>query len=192
MILFEWHLSIIFLLIWKWYYPLLINTNNDTLWMLHLYLSLYSSICICICIPPCFNLFSTSLLRQRSNFIYERGLISRRADSLELIHNSIWRWHRSASVFALQDLGLCRFDLLRFYFIARSWFIRLNFFQPSRYINQGPIIETSFQKSATKETTEDASFTWASFHIENSSGQLEAFSQGWWSASQQCWQTLPF
>ena len=104
--------------------------------MLHLYLSLYSSISIGICIPPCFNLFSTSLLRQRSNFIYERALISRRADSLELIHNSIWRWHRSASVFALQDLGLCRFDLLRFYFNAISWFIRLNFFQPSRYINQ--------------------------------------------------------
>ena len=161
------------------------------------------SICICLCIPPfvfvfVFNhaliFFSTSLLRQRSNFIYERGLISRRADSLELIHNSIWRWHRSASVFALQkydfvDLICCA---LIIYFIARSWFIRLNFFQPSRYINQGPIIETSFQKSATKETREGESFTSASSHIENSSGQWEAFSQGWWSASQQCWQTLPF
>ena len=107
---------IIFLLIWKWYYPLFINTNNDTLWMLHLYLSLHSSICICICIPPCFNLFPTRLLRQRSNFIYERALISRRADSLQLIHNSIWRWHRS--VFALQmydsvDLICCAFISLQ-------------------------------------------------------------------------------
>ena len=161
------------------------------------------SICICLCIPPfllvfvflrALIFFSTSLLRQRSNFIYEieRALISCRADSLQLIHNSIWRWHRSASVFALQDLGLCRFDLLRFYFNAISWFIRLNFFQPSRYINQGPIIETYFQKSSPKETREGASFTSADSHIENSSGRWEAFSQSWWSASQQCWQTLPF
>ena len=37
-----YHFLSYFLLIWKWYYPLFINTNNDA----------KCSICICLCIPP--------------------------------------------------------------------------------------------------------------------------------------------
>ena len=115
MILFEWHLSIIFLLIWKWYYPLLINTNNDTLWMLHLYLSLYSSICICICIPPCFNLFFNQFVKtkiklhlwKRSNqptcwFTWTDSQLN-----LEMASQ--------CQCFRFAEVWLCRFDLLRSY-----------------------------------------------------------------------------
>ena len=55
-----------FVLIWKWFYHLFINTNNnDILWMLHLYLSLYSSISIGICIPPCYNLFFNQFVKTK-------------------------------------------------------------------------------------------------------------------------------
>ena len=180
-----------FLLIWKWYYPLFVNINNDTLcWMLHLYLSLYSSISISICIPPCFNLFFNQFVKTKIKLHLWKS--SNQPPCWFTSTDSQLNLEMASQCFRFAYVWFCRFDLLRFYFIARSWFIRLNFFQPSRYINQGPIIETSFQKSTTKETTEDASFTWASSHIENSSVHWEAFSQGWWSASQQCWQTLPF
>ena len=160
--------------------------------MLHLYLSLYSSISIGICIPPCFNLFFNQFVKTKIKLHLWKSSNQPPCWFTWTDSQLNLEMASQCQCFRFTDVGLCRFDLLRFYFNARSWFIRLNFFQPSHYINQGPIIETSFQKSATKEIREDASFTSADSHIENSSGQLEAFSQGWWSASQQCWQTLPF
>ena len=172
-----------------WLKSLFLAPTDDTLWMASFYhfcLILYwfendftisssipiimifseCSICICLCIPPfllvfvflhAIIFFSTSLLRQRSNFIYERALISRRADSqlnLEMASQ--------CQCFRFADVWLCRFDLLRFYFIARSWFIRLNFFQPSRYINQGPIIDWNKFSEVGKQRNNRGGFIYVS------------------------------